>query len=442
MLNIGIEKIMFHKTDQDIQDVVEEIALHKNIHHIRIMDHSSIINYSSDVREIDKPLGIVDPFNIDLKLDTLKGRIVRTISESGTYCIIEPIKNQGQCRSCHTQPDVIAYLDADTKLTRAEINFFTGSKHLKYLLIAFVLVLVTGLYYTFNHFVTKPLLSFRNSLDAVEKGNYNIRLPESDDEIGVLHSHFNRMIREINESQRKIEEFHLAQLQHAGRLITVGELTAEMAHEINNYMGIIMTRADYLSYEAQSIESLSKYHDDLKVIIRQSEKISRITGNILRHSKKTPKSNESFNLVALLENSLQIFEPLIRKKNISVEKRYIDQSENIKGNSLHFEQIFTNLINNALDALDDGGTLKIEIKKKGTKTEISVIDNGQGINPEHISQIFSHFFTTKSEGKGTGLGLYIVKKLCEHNDCEIKCVSETGKGSQFILTLESGESNE
>ena len=95
-----------------------------------------------------------------------------------------------------------------------------------------------------------------------------------------------------------------------------------------------------------------------------------------------------------------------------------------------------NLLNNALDALDSNGKIRVSVlKSQNGKIELTIEDNGKGMSSDEIEKIYSPFFTTKTDEKGTGLGLYIVKKICKNHDADIECKSYVGEGTQFIITF-------
>ena len=133
-----------------------------------------------------------------------------------------------------------------------------------------------------------------------------------------LNYHFNRMVHEIKASGEKINELHFEQLQRADKMVTLGELTASMAHDINNYSAIIMSRADYLLFESENQNFPEQITEDLKVINSQIEKISSITGNILRHSKKLSKSFVEVDLSKIINNVSEMMSPLLQKQKVKL----------------------------------------------------------------------------------------------------------------------------
>jgi signal transduction histidine kinase len=272
-------------------------------------------------------------------------------------------------------------------------------------------------------------------LDNVERGNLDVRLPaKKSDEIGTLESHFNHMVLNLKESKQKIDELHFEQLQRADKLVTLGELAAEMAHEINNPAGIVMSRTDFIQMDSEKYPQLKKYDEDFNVIINQINKISKITGNILKYSKKLPKQFQQADLKKICEETLNILGPRLAKKKITVEKHYQTDLPQVLGDSTQLEQVFTNLVNNAIDAMEIGGELTIRLQFVDSERILwSVSDNGAGMDKSISDLIFSPFFTTKAAEKGTGLGLYIVNNIIKNHNAEISCDSHLGQGTTFTI---------
>jgi two-component system NtrC family sensor kinase len=432
MLNNLLER-MNSPGEKNVQKILNRVALNKNVDHLRIFNRSGKVLFASDTNDIGKNIKIISPHH-----DDIGSNKVTLLYEDGLYSTLKPIVNEKQCQKCHDNSvDIIAYIDIDTKLTAAEKRFYTGSLHTFYLGIAVIVILFIGFYIIFNRFINNPLKRFIKAMDEVERGNLDTRLPRKrEDEFGIIDHRFNNMVANLSKSQKQIEALHFDQLQHADKLVTLGELTAEVAHEINNPAAIILSRSDFLQMEAEDNPVLMKYKDDFKAINNQIEKVSKITGNILKYSRKFSKDFTNVDIVEITNNSLQILDPRITKKNISVLKHFSTDRVITYGDSVQIEQVLINLINNALDAMKNNGMLEISIYKGAEgKIYLKITDDGTGMEAEVVDQIFSPFFTTKDKEKGTGLGLYIVKNIIKNHKAEIKCESTPGKGSTFSITF-------
>jgi len=433
VVHSSVVNAMMHEQHMHVQSIIHNISQNRSVEHLRIISPEGVIKYATDTTEIGRSIHIVAPEHFsDLTIGNT-GTIRHT--QLDTYSMIRPMKNQPTCQKCHDrQRDIIAFVDVDTDLTRAERYFYTGSMHMIFLAVAMLVIMFFGFYYIFNYFIRRPLLRFRRALDQIEEGNLDISLPaEKDDEIGVLEGHFNQMVHNLKDSKSEIEALHFEQLQRADKMVTLGELAAEMAHEINNPAGIIMSRADYLQMVTRKNPEYGKYEEDIEVILKQVDKISNITGSILKYSKKLPKNFQKIDLIKAIEESLALLGPRLSKKKISVNTSFAAQGAEINGDAVQIEQVLTNLINNAIDAMESNGRMIISIDRENKDLILRIEDNGCGMDSVTLKNIFSPFFTTKSGDKGTGLGLYIVKNILKNHGAMINCKSIVDKGTLFEI---------
>ncbi len=421
------------REEKNIQQIVDQYTENNYIKHIRVFDDTGLILYSDHPLDINKKITDVSSNHQISKLTVQ--RQINILPDENVYFATQPIYNLPDCRHCHTEGDIIAYLDFDTNLSVAETRFYTGSAHMLYLAIAIIIVLLAGFISFFNVFINKPVKKVICALDEVHRGNLDTKISyKSEDEFGVLARHFNQMAFHLKESRNEIESMHFEQLERADKLVTLGELAAEMAHEINNPTAVIMSRADYLQMEAEDNKYLKFYNEDLEVILNQASKISKITGNILKYGKKRSKDFQKINLILIIQETVNILEPRFRKKGINVQQDIQCQDCNIFGDSSQCEQVVTNILNNAADAIGQDGNISIALKPGGkNRCLLEIHDDGPGMDEHTRKQIFSPFFTTKSVDKGTGLGLYIVKNICHNHDAEISCQSEINSGTTFSI---------
>jgi signal transduction histidine kinase len=433
VVRYGLKFAMMSGKQEDLENVINELSRKEGIYHIRIFDSEGIINLSSNASEINKKLSTLAPHHIDPTY--MSGRVITRDSGEKIYSSTEPIINEKPCQSCHQQKGAIAYLDVDTNLTLAENEFYTGSLHMIFLGGLVILFLIIGLYFIFYKFINLPLQNLVVALDVVESGNLDVRLNvNGNDEMNLVYKHFNAMTYKIRSSRDKIEQMHLDELQRLNRLNTLGELTSQTAHEVNNHIAIMMARTDYLDMEAKKTPALMKYSEDFDVLQDQVSKISSITGNILKYSRKQTPELEEINLGSIFDEIEEVFKPMLLKRDIKLKSEVKLDEGFIKGDSVQLHQVITNLINNASEAIVKGGEIKISLfKDESDRLSLQVKDNGPGINKDIIEEIFSPFFTTKAKENNTGLGLYIVKKICEHHNAEIFCSSEQNKGTTFTI---------
>ncbi|MEN8192755.1 MAG: HAMP domain-containing sensor histidine kinase [Bacteroidota bacterium] len=434
---------MKENCSNDIQRMIETQTLNVNVHHIRIINSEGIVLYSTSTKEINKNINHVAPRHLKPIFMNDRERIIKLTEDSHAFTALSVIKNEPSCQKCHGTKPIIAFLDVDTHLTPSEQNFYTGISHFIFLGIVVIIVLGYGLLMIFNSFINKPLHQMTNAINQLERGDFNLQLPvKHNDEFGTINKHFNRMVHELDNSRKKIEELHIDQLRRADKMVTLGEIAAAMAHDINNHSAVIMTRADYLQMKTESDQSMKDINEELNVINDQVHKISKTTSYILKNAKRISADFNNFNLSSLVDTVVQNFEPLLKDKNLSIKANLNAKQQIIHGNSEQIEQVIMNLLNNSVDATKEGGKIEIEVSKnEEEEVQLSISDNGKGISSKDKEKIFSPFFTTKANEKGTGLGLYIIKNICKNHNAVIDCESKLGEGAKFIITFKIDKDN-
>lgn len=223
-------------------------------------------------------------------------------------------------------------------------------------------------------------------------------------------------------------------LQQNEKLSSIGLLAAGIAHEVNTPLTGV---SSYTQMLLEMIPENDPKHALLQKVQKQTERASNIAGNLLNFSRAGNTTEfAEVDINKLLEDTLQLLEPQIRKSNIEIVKTYADIPPKIYGDAGKLQQVFTNLIINARDAIFDGGKITLTTKYKGeNEVVIEVSDTGTGIEPEDINKIYDPFFTTKAVGSGTGLGMAVSYGIVQEHTGTIKVESEIGEGTTFILTF-------
>jgi signal transduction histidine kinase len=233
------------------------------------------------------------------------------------------------------------------------------------------------------------------------------------------------------------------QLSQAGKLASIGELVDSVAHEINTPLGIITSHIDALNLKN---DYPLQFAADLEVIRNQTKRINNYTKSLLNYSHRIPFNPKQEKLPTLIDECLFLLNPLFHSKRIRITKMYEHNLPAIEVDRGQIEQVLINLLNNAADAISNNGEIKIEVGTEDRNISsvnrdeikyatIAITDNGSGIKAEDINNIFEAFFTTKQEGKGTGLGLPISKAIILRHKGKIEVVSEPDKFTTFKIYL-------
>lgn len=234
------------------------------------------------------------------------------------------------------------------------------------------------------------------------------------------------MLQDISERKRLQE-----QLRKTERIAELGTLASGMAHEIGTPMNVILGRAEYLM-DRVADESIKK---GLQTIISQVERITKVMNQLLAFARRKQPERRPVALGEIVENSLDMFRERLAKNRIRVELQLDPACPMVLADADQMSQVLINLVMNALHAMPDGGLLRISLAPEKETVRLTVADTGHGMPPEVAQKIFEPFFTTKEFGKGTGLGLTVVKGIIEEHQGSITVDSESGKGTTFTILL-------
>jgi signal transduction histidine kinase len=237
---------------------------------------------------------------------------------------------------------------------------------------------------------------------------------------------FTVILRDITERTR-LEE----QLRRTERVAELGTLASGMAHEIGTPMNVILGRAEYLMDRVQD-EPVKK---GLQTIIAQVERITRVMNQLLSFARRKPPQPGPLALQEVIENSLEMFHERLSNHRVQVFTHVDPDCPHVQADSDQMNQVLINLIMNAIQAMPEGGTLGIELGQQSDMVKLTVSDTGHGIPKDLVIKIFDPFFTTKEFGKGTGLGLTVVKGIIEEHQGTITVESQENKGTTFTISL-------
>ncbi|MCS6873805.1 MAG: ATP-binding protein [Pyrinomonadaceae bacterium] len=226
----------------------------------------------------------------------------------------------------------------------------------------------------------------------------------------------------------KLEE----QLQQSEKLSSIGLLAAGVAHEVNTPLTGISSYTQMLLQMTPQEDPKRKI---LEKIQKQVERAANIVSNLLNFARTGNGKSElsKVDINRILEDTLQLLEPQLRKSQIEVVKDYARESIEINGSAGKLQQVFTNLILNAIDAMSLGGQITLKTYRESEKVIVEISDTGVGIEEKNLSKIYDPFFTTKPVGSGTGLGLAVAYGIVQEHAGKIEVSSQVGKGTTFRL---------
>lgn len=333
------------------------------------------------------------------------------------------------------------------------LDEYTRTTVIRIFVLMGVLMLVSGLAALFLGvgMVGQPLQRLVEKVRRVGTGDLSGPLHlRGRDEFSELAAALNTMCEKLAEAREKVREetaariAALEQLRHADRLRTVGRLASGVAHELGTPLNVVSGRAGLITTgnlsEAEVVESAN-------IIKAQSERMATIIRQLLDFARRRSPQKASTDLRKLVRETLNLMAPLGKKRKVTLSLSDEDHPVTAEVDAGQIQQVLTNLISNALQAMPRGGKVEVGIRRErvrppegheGSEGEylcIYVLDEGEGISEENMRHLFEPFFTTRDVGEGTGLGLSIAYGLVHEHGGWIDLKSELGKGSCFSVYL-------
>ncbi|RKX32611.1 MAG: two-component sensor histidine kinase [Candidatus Zixiibacteriota bacterium] len=246
--------------------------------------------------------------------------------------------------------------------------------------------------------------------------------------------HTIKRLRELDRRRARI--FH--DIEYTSKMATVGRMAAGVAHEINNPLAIINEKAGLLEDLVGQLKDFPNQEKFLAItnsITKSVERCSKVTRRLLGFAKRMEYKTETINLGELLKEVTGFQSSEIKHRNLRINYNFPENIPTIDSDRGQLQQVFLNIINNALAAIDNGGTIDINIARTDdNKVSVSIVDNGIGIPESELENIFEPFYSTKGEF-GTGLGLSITNDIVQKLGGKIEVDSKPGRGTTFTVTL-------
>jgi two-component system, NtrC family, sensor kinase len=367
---------------------------------------------------------------------------------------------------------------AQIKTRVSRVSFIASS-------VVFLIAILVGFWLARN--ISRPILALREAALQVGAGDLTQRVKKSTgDEIGDLTQAFNKMVEDLSKTRRELKQANISmastnealkasmddlknaqdQLIQAEKMVSLGQLTAGIAHEINNPINFVSANISPLKEDLADILRVAEKYEkiikeksmdkeflevrelrdetqydmtvtEVNKLLAGIEEGARRTSEIVRGLRNFSRADQNvFNKTDLndcLESTLTLLHGSY-KNRIEIVKNYekLPEVDCFPG---QINQVFMNLLANAIQAIPEKGKIFITTKLAGDMVKISIKDTGNGMTEEVRKKIYDPFFTTKEVGKGTGLGLYISYGIIEKHNGKIEVFSHVGEGTEFMITM-------
>ncbi|OUS31113.1 hypothetical protein A9Q99_04685 [Gammaproteobacteria bacterium 45_16_T64] len=308
--------------------------------------------------------------------------------------------------------------------------------------IALCMALILGL--SSAHAITKPLVDLKIAVTAIGAGKLDTRLVvNSNDEIGVLLDSFNNMAKDIESANSELKNSQHQLLQTA-KLASIGEISAGLAHELNQPLGTIGMIAEFATKLLDDSNfDRDNFRQKMQKITTQVDRATRIITHLKIFSRKEEHESEEKDINWIIEESLVLLKEPLKLCDISLDIELGDRLPKIICNYIQIDQVLINLIKNAQDSFDnfdnfDNSYNKLITVRSYEKNEticIDVEDNGSGMSESVVDRVFDPFFTTKPVGKGAGLGMSISYGIVKEHKGILSVTTREGKGTLFTVAL-------
>jgi signal transduction histidine kinase len=289
-------------------------------------------------------------------------------------------------------------------------------------------------------FVIVPLIAGESTIGFLEVWHDDIHEIRGEVHLSILElmarqaaiAIENSLLYDQLHSATKVIKKSQAQIITAEKMAAIGVLASGIAHEINNPLQVIFAKVQLLKRSATD----EKLKNSLEVMERESLRISNIVGSILRNARNQNKPQLSpCDLNLVVRDVLTIAQSRLALHNVKLKVQLDEKLPPMPINAGEISQVLTNLIENARQAMPEGGTLTLKTKKMGKLGCLTVQDTGCGIPKESLKRLFEPFFTTKGPNEGTGLGLFLCYQIIERHFGKFRVDSRPGKGSEFTIEL-------
>ncbi len=461
---------MLYDDRETLQRIIAEAGRMERIKKVRLFGKEGIVKFSTDPAEIETALSDKDERCVfchvgaaDVLVDAPVERRSRIYTgENGDQLLsmTRGIYNEPNCftSACHfhtEEENKLGILEVVVSLEKMneQVAFYQSDI---FTLTFIILILLSVVQYLFTRkLVGIPINNLLHHTKCLASGDLSARIEsDSGDEIGELNHEFNQMASNLSDAQQelqtlasslevKVEERTAeikemqSQLVQSAKLVSMGQLVAGIAHEINNPLGGILM---FSSLVAKSKALNAQEKENVEVIIAETKRCAKIVRGLLDFSRESIPEKRLVSILEVLEHSLNLVSQQSLFQDIEVQVDFCPDLPQIYADPDQLQQVFFNLFINAAQAMPAGGALKIHTAVSAEKKAIliDVIDTGQGIPQEIQDKIFDPFFSTKAK-QGFGLGLSISYGIISNHDGEITVHSEPGKGTRFTIWLPANQ---
>jgi signal transduction histidine kinase len=282
------------------------------------------------------------------------------------------------------------------------------------------------------YLVQRPMVELQERMSQVGRGDWTatVSFAQRNDEIGDLGRDFNCMVEQLRANRDEIERLHRTQMSRAEHLATLGELATGLAHEIRNPLAGI---AGVIEIIGRDLPATSPARAVVKDVKQEITQINRIVSDLLETARPRAPQMRAGDLNTTVEHAVMLARQQALSKPIAIDLQKSAALPGVEHDADQIHQVLLNLLLNAIQAIEGKGVITVEVGQQNEHAVVIVTDNGRGISPEHLPNIFRPFYTTK--GNVTGLGLSLARRIVEQHHGRLEVGSIVGKGTKIVVFL-------
>lgn len=463
---------------EDVYQIIYNIAQLAGVEDVRIYDKQGVIIYSADAGDIGTSVDLdaeacITCHETGTPLQAVpvdsRTRIFDGPSGYRVMGLIDPIKNAPECynAACHAHSanqSILGVLDVTMSLELMDQRMAVARR--RAVIGALVTAMMAGLLAVafIDRMVRKPVHELIRGAQVVASGNLDTEIEvKSQDELGQLATAFNQMTGDLRDAQHELTEWSnilesklrektdelsrtQQQIAHMDKMASLGKLAATVAHELNNPLAGILNYAKLVDRTIQESETdlpeKEELYRYLRLIQKEASRSGEIVRNLLIFARPAGVELALHSLNQILDRSVMLVRHHIEMSGIKLEMTVLLDDDQLVCDADQMEQAIVALLVNAVEAMPNGGTLKIIIDDIDGSINISIADSGVGIQEEALPSIFEPFFTSKEKTDGAGLGLAVVYGIIQRHQAHIEVESTVGVGTMFRIKLPRRQSEE
>jgi two-component system, NtrC family, sensor kinase len=456
---------------KDVNPILRNIRDNDGIQVVRIYDKQGVVRFSADSTELGHEVGIESQLcqpchNPDIPIEEISIDDRTLIDEETRELIVlNPIFNEPACyeAECHAHDESSSLLGVlEVRTPKEKIDEIVQANVQTVIVNAIIGALALAALSSFliHSRINRPLRKIKRGIEEYSAGNLkhrvNVRVTDelsdvarqlnamaekleaADEEIREWNRTLNRRVEEKTEELKSLYD----QVVQVEKLASLGKLSATVAHELNNPLAGILNFSKLVRRRLEKMQKEDEFEKmigHLTLIAEESDRCGRIVKDLLTFSRRGVEEFADENLVEIAEKSALLVDHHLEMNRQTLEKKFATDEAIVNCDAQKIQQALLSLMINAIEAMDEGGALHIEIETSDGKAVVRVRDEGHGIPEKDLPNIFEPFYTTKESTNGAGLGLSVVYGIIQNHNGKVEVEKTSSEGTTFTITLPLAE---